>query len=134
MKSGPEERVAANETRAVDEYLARLSEPERTALTKMRAAIRSVMPVEAIETTSYGMPAIKYKKRIVIWYAAFKNHCSLFPGAAIIEALSSELKKYATSKGTIQFPLDKPLPIALIKRVAKAKVASLARAGTRSKV
>jgi len=62
---------------------------------------------------------------VVVWYAAFANHCSFFPTAAIIEAFKKELKGYPVSKGTIRFPLDKPLPSALVKRMVKARVAQI---------
>ena len=104
----------------VDEYLAGVGEPARTTLNKIRATIRSVVPPEATEAISYGMPAFKYKGTLM-YFAAFSNHCSLFPGnASLIEA---DLKGYRTSKGTIQFPLDKPLPAALVKKLVKARVA-----------
>lgn len=80
------------------------------------------MPAEATETISYGIPALKHKG-VLVWYAAFSNHCSLFPTASVIEAFKNELKGYSTSKGTIHFPTDKPLPTALIKRMVKARVA-----------
>jgi uncharacterized protein YdhG (YjbR/CyaY superfamily) len=107
-----------------EEYLAGVPEPARGALEKMRAAIRSVVPAEATETISYRMPAFKHNG-IVVWFAAFTDHCSLFPTAAIIDAFKTELKGYSTSKGTIQFPLDKPLPTALIKRLVKTRVAQV---------
>jgi uncharacterized protein YdhG (YjbR/CyaY superfamily) len=88
----------------------------------MRAAIRSAVPREATEIISYSIPAFKLKK-VLVWFAAFSDHVSLFPTASIIAAFKSELKSFTTSKGTIQFPLDKPLPIALIKKVVKARVA-----------
>jgi len=106
----------------VDEYLAGVPEPARSTLNKIRAAIRSVVPPEAIETISYRMPAFKYKGALV-WYAAFSNHCSLFPTAAVIEEFRSELKGFSTTKGTIHFPTDKPLPTALVKKLVKARVA-----------
>jgi uncharacterized protein YdhG (YjbR/CyaY superfamily) len=90
-------------------------------LSKVRAAIRSAAPSEATETISYGMPAFKYKG-ILVWFAAFSNHCSLFPTASVIEAFKSELRQYSTSKGTIQFPTDKPLPAALVRKAVKARV------------
>ena len=80
------------------------------------------MPPEATETISYRIPAFKYKG-IVIWFAAFSDHCSLFPTASIIETFKNELKGYATSKGTIHFPVDQPLPAALVKKIVKARVA-----------
>ena len=90
----------------------------------MRAAIRRAVPREATETISYRIPAFKHKG-ILVWFAAFSDHCSLFPTAAVIEAFKKELQGFATSKGTIHFPLTKPLPIALIEKIVKARVAEL---------
>jgi uncharacterized protein YdhG (YjbR/CyaY superfamily) len=97
--------------KTVDEYLARVPEPARSTLNKIRAAIRSAAPAEATEAISYGIPAFKYKG-VLIWFAAFSKHCSLFPTASVIEMFKSDLKGYAISKGTIKFPTDKPLPSA----------------------
>jgi uncharacterized protein YdhG (YjbR/CyaY superfamily) len=108
--------------KSVDEYIARVPEPARSTLKKVRAAIRAAAPPDAIETISYRIPAFKYKGMLA-WYAAFSDHCSLFPGASGIAALASDLKKYSVSKGTIRFPIDKPLPAALIKKLVKARVA-----------
>src|SRR5215469_6908238 len=90
--------------KTVDEYLAGVPEPARSTLNKIRAAIRSAVPPEASETISYRIPAFKYKGMLV-WFGAFSDHCSLFPGAGIIEAFKDELKRYRIAKGTIQFPL-----------------------------
>ena len=106
----------------VDEYLAGVAEPAHSTLNKMRAAIRSAWPPEATETISYGMPAFKHKG-VLVWFAAFSKHCSLFPGSSVIEAFKNELKGFPTSKGTIHFPTNKPLPTALIKKLVKARVA-----------
>ena len=106
---------------SVDEYLAGVPEPTRSTLNKIRAAIRSAVPPEATETISYRMPAFKYKG-VLLWFAAFSDHCSLFPTASIVEAFKDELKGFSTSKGTIHFPTDKPLPTALVKRLVKARV------------
>ena len=106
----------------VDEYLAGVPEPARSTLNKMRAAIRSAVPPEAAETISYRMPAFKYKG-VLVWFAAFSNHCSLFPTASVVQAFKNELKGFSTSKGTIHFPTDKPLPTALVKKLVKARVA-----------
>ena len=108
--------------KSVDEYFAAVPEPAHSALTKIREAIRSTVPAEATETISYAIPAFKHKK-VLVWYAAFADHCSLFPTAAVIEAFKKELKGYSTSKGTIHFPLDKSVPTALIKRLVKVRVA-----------
>jgi uncharacterized protein YdhG (YjbR/CyaY superfamily) len=112
--------AAAN---AVDEYLAGVAEPARSTLNTVRATIRSAVPPETTETISYGMPAFRYKGALM-GYAAFKDHCSLFPmSAALIVAFRDELKGYSTAKGTIRFPLDKPLPAALVKKMVKARIA-----------
>src|SRR5437868_13003370 len=90
----------------VDAYLARVPEPARSTLKKVRAIIRATMPEEASEAISYGIPAFKCKGP-VIWYAAFSDHCSLFPGSSVIEKFQNELQSYSTSKGTIHFPVDR---------------------------
>ncbi len=105
----------------VEEYLARLTDPARDMLSKIRDAIRSAAPTQATETISYRMPAFKYKG-VLVWYAAFAKHCSLFPTASVLEVFKNELKSFSTSKGTIQFPLDKPLPTDLIKKIVKERV------------
>jgi uncharacterized protein YdhG (YjbR/CyaY superfamily) len=107
---------------AVDEYLAGVAEPARSTLNKIRAAIRSAVPPEATETISYRIPAFKYNG-VLVWYAAFSNHCSLFPTSSVIEAFKKELRGFSISKGTIQFPTDKPLPTALVKKLVKVRVA-----------
>jgi uncharacterized protein YdhG (YjbR/CyaY superfamily) len=125
------QRRAADRSRkakSVDEYLESLSAPALSAIEKMRTAILSVVPAGATEAISYGIPAIRYKGTLV-WFAAFAKHCSLFPTAKVIDAFKEELMGYATSKGTIQFPLDKPLPIALIKRLVKARLANVESQG-----
>ena len=124
MKSGNRGSAAkANPApKTVDEYLAGVPEPARSTLNKVRAAIRSAVPPEASETISYRIPAFKYNG-VLVWFAAFSDHCSLFPTAAVIEAFKNELKAFFTSKGTIHFPTDKPLPTALVKRLVKARVA-----------
>jgi uncharacterized protein YdhG (YjbR/CyaY superfamily) len=108
--------------KSVDAYLARLPEPARSTLNKVRAMIRSAVPPEAREAISYGMPAFRYKG-VLVWFAAFSDHCSLFPTASVIETFKSELKRFHTSKGTIHFPVDKPLPAGLVKKLVKARIA-----------
>jgi uncharacterized protein YdhG (YjbR/CyaY superfamily) len=109
-----------------DGYLAGVPEPARSSLKKLRAAIRSAVPAEATETISYRIPAFQHKS-VLVWYAAFSKHCSLFPTAEVIRAFKSELKGFSTSKGTVHFPLDKPLPAALIKKMVRARVAQQER-------
>ncbi len=108
----------------VDEYLAAVPEPGRTTLSKVRAAIRCAVPAESVETISYGIPAFKYK-RVLVWFAAFLDHCSFFPTAAVIDAFQDELSAYRKSKGTIHFPIDKPLPAALIKKMVRLRVSQV---------
>ena len=106
----------------VDKYLAGVPEPARTTLKKVRSAIRSAVPAETTEGISWGMPMFKYKG-MLLGLAAFTSHCSLFPGPVVIAALKDELKAFRTSKGTIQFPVDKPLSVALVKKLVKARIA-----------
>src|SRR5206468_9525764 len=105
--------------KGVDEYLAGVPEPARTTLNTVRAAIRSAVPSEAMEAISYRIPTFKYKGPLV-GFAAFSNHCSLFPmSVAVMKALRNELKSFQTSKGTIRFPLDKPPSAAFVKKLVK---------------
>ena len=107
----------------IDEYLAAVPEPARTTLTRIRGMIRSVVPAEATEAISYGMPAFHYKGALV-GFAAFENHCSFFPmDPSVIERFKEDLKNFQTSKGTIRFPVDKPPPAALVKKITKARIA-----------
>jgi uncharacterized protein YdhG (YjbR/CyaY superfamily) len=109
--------------KTIDEYLADVPEPARSTLTKMRATIRSAVPPEATETISYRIPTFKYKGGLVA-FAAFSKHCSLFPMSyAVIKEFKDELKNFHPSKGTIHFPLDKPLPAALVRKMVKARIA-----------
>jgi uncharacterized protein YdhG (YjbR/CyaY superfamily) len=123
VKSGNRSSAAkaSGAPRNVDEYLAGVPEPARSTLNKIRAAIRSAVPPEATETISYRIPAFKHNG-VLVWFAAFSNHCSLFPTSSVIEAFKKELKGFSISKGTIQFPTDKPLPAALVKKLVKARV------------
>lgn len=109
--------------KSVDEYLAGVPEPARSTLQQIRAVIRSVVPTETTEVISYGIPMFKYKGMLV-GYAAFAKHCSLFPtGSGVLKKFEKDLKNFPTSKGTIRFPVDKPLPTALLKKIVKTRVA-----------
>jgi len=123
-KSGKSRSIAKASVapKDVDEYLASVPEPARSTLNKMRATIRSAVPPEATEVISYRMPAFKHN-RVLVWFAAFSDHCSLFPTAAVIEKFKNELKSFSTSKGTLHFPANKPLPTTLIRKLVKARVA-----------
>ena len=107
----------------VDEYLAGVPEPARSTLKRLRAAIRSAVPPEATEAISWRIPMFKYKG-LLVGFAAFSDHCSFFPmSTSVIAAFKNELKDFHTSKGTIRFPVDKPLAGALVKKLVKARIA-----------
>jgi uncharacterized protein YdhG (YjbR/CyaY superfamily) len=107
--------------KTVEEYIARTPEPARSTLKHIRAVIRSVVPKETTEVISYGIPMFKYRGMLV-GYAAFKKHCSLFPTGSGVEKFAMELKAYRTSKGTIQFPSAEPLPDGLLKKIVRHRI------------
>ena len=107
--------------KSVEEYLNAQPANVRAVLEKLRAQIKAAAP-KAEESISYGMPAYKYKGALV-YFGAFKDHCSFFPGSASILANKEVLKGYKIAKGTIQFTPEKPLPAALIKSIVKERVA-----------
>ena len=107
-----------------DDYLSQVSDEARTALEKLRKTIKSAAP-DTTETISYQMPTFKYRGRALIGFAAFKDHCSLFPySKKVMEVLEEDLRPYDISgKGaTIRFTTDKPLPATLVKKVVKARM------------
>jgi uncharacterized protein YdhG (YjbR/CyaY superfamily) len=111
---------------SVEDYLAGLPEKPRAALEKLRKAIRAAVP-EATEGIAWQMPAFRAHDRWLVGYAAFRDHCSFFPmSIRVVEAFSAELEPYATSKGTIRFSPDHPLPAALVKKMVMARVAEVA--------
>ena len=105
----------------VDEYLAAVPKEARATLEKIRKAIKAAAP-NAVEVISYQMPTYKHHGMLV-GFAAFKDHCSFFPGANPVATYKDELKNYKTAKGTIRFPIGKPLPAALVKKLVKARIA-----------
>ena len=106
----------------VDAYLEGVPEAQRTALEKLRRIITDVVP-GATETISYGMPTFKYHGKTVAHFAAFKNHCSLFPASGtVFEKLENELKSFRTSKGTVQFTPDNELPESLVRKILEIRV------------
>jgi uncharacterized protein YdhG (YjbR/CyaY superfamily) len=109
--------------KTVDEYLAAVAEPARGTLNSVRATIRSAVPPGTTEGISYRIPTFKYKGPL-IGFAAFSTHCSLFVmSGSVLEGFQGELKNYPTSKGTVRFPIDKPLPAVLVRKLVKARVA-----------
>lgn len=109
--------------KTIDAYLAGLSEDKRAALEKLRKDILAAVPT-AEECISYGVPAFRLEGRALVWFAAAARHCSFFPGSTAVERNAKELEKYDTSKGTVRFPAEKPLPATLVRRLVKARIAS----------
>jgi uncharacterized protein YdhG (YjbR/CyaY superfamily) len=111
-------------SKTIDEYLARVSPKQRAALQKLRQTIRTVMP-NAEECISYGIPAFRLNGRSVVFFGAWADHCSFYPGSSVtLKKFRDDLKDFETSKGTIRFSPQKPLPSALVKRLVKARIAA----------
>jgi uncharacterized protein YdhG (YjbR/CyaY superfamily) len=108
--------------KTVNEYLARLPDDQRAALQKLRRDIKSAAP-KAVGGISYGVPAFRHG-RMLVGFGAAKNHCAFFlMSSTTVEAHQNELKDYDTSKGTIRFAPEKPLPVRLVKKLVKARLA-----------
>jgi uncharacterized protein YdhG (YjbR/CyaY superfamily) len=106
----------------IDEYLAALSDDKRAALEKLRKTIKAVAP-EAEECISYGLAAFRQNGMLVA-FGATANHCAFYlMSSSMVETYKDELQDYETSKGTIRFQADKPLPVALVKKLVKARMA-----------
>ena len=111
--------MSAKEVKA---HLAKVPQPQKATLEALRKTILEIIP-EAEEVISYGFPGYRIDGKIICGFDAFKNHCSYFPHSSlVIPELKKELEKYKTSKGALQFPIDKPLPKALVKKMIKVRM------------
>jgi len=106
----------------IDEFLADVSADKRAALEKLRRTIHATVP-KAEECISYGVPAFRLDGKLLVAFGAGEKHCSFYPGALPIEVHKDELKGYSTSKGTVRFPADSPLPVALVRKLVKTRLA-----------
>ena len=109
----------------IDEYLEPLSKEQRAALEKLRKAIKSAAP-RVEECISYQIPAFRLDGKMLVAFGAWRNHCAFYPGAHPVEAHKDDLKAYDTSKGSIRFPADSPLPATLVRKLVKTRIAERA--------
>ena len=114
---GPNPKTKA---KTIDEYLAGLSHDKRAALERLRKTIRAAAP-SAEECISYQLPAFRLDGKLLVAFGAWANHCAFYPGT-VMEAHKAELKDYDTSKGTIRFQADNPLPATLVRKLVKARI------------
>ena len=118
--------MAKTDFKSVDEYIASQPEAVQDVLKRVRATIRKALP-QAEEVISYKIPAYKIGGRVVIFFAGWKQHYSLYPAIGkLVAAFKSDLAPYEVSKGTIRFPLSKPVPVKLIARIAKFRAKEVA--------
>jgi uncharacterized protein YdhG (YjbR/CyaY superfamily) len=109
--------------KTIDEYLVSVNAYHRDALQKIRATVHAMAP-NAEECISYGIPAFRLNGRSLVFFGAWANHCALYPGSsATLKKFRSELRDFQTSKSTLRFSPGKPLPVALVKRLVKTRIA-----------
>jgi uncharacterized protein YdhG (YjbR/CyaY superfamily) len=116
----PKARIRAK-AKTIEEYLAALSSDKRAALERLRKTIRAAAP-GAEECISYQLPAFRLNGRVLVAFGAATNHCAFYPGA-VAEAHKRELKGYDTSRGTIRFQADNPLPATVVRKLVRARIA-----------
>jgi uncharacterized protein YdhG (YjbR/CyaY superfamily) len=115
--------LAKRKPRTIDEYLANVTPDQRPALENLRQAIRAVLP-GAEECISYGIPSFRWNGRSLVFFGAWANHCSFYPGSSkTLKNFRRDLKDFRITKGTIRFSPDNPLPSAVVKKLVKARVA-----------
>jgi uncharacterized protein YdhG (YjbR/CyaY superfamily) len=105
----------------IDEYFATLNKEQRATLEKLRQAIKDAAP-KAEECISYQIPGFRLDGRMLVSFAAWANHCAFYPGSYPLEVHKKALKNYDTSKGTVRFPINKPLPALLVRKLVKARI------------
>lgn len=125
MKSRPQGRTVA-------EYLAAVPAKQRAALRRLRKYILAAAP-GAEDCISYRMPAVRYRGKVLVWYGASASHCAFYPGG-LVKEFAAELAKFSTSKGTVRFQPEAPLPAALIRKLVKARIARTAPAKKTARV
>ena len=114
--------VKGNSSNSVTAYIVAAPKNARSKLKQLRAIVKAIAP-SAEEKISYGMPAYKLRGRTLVYFAAFKNHIGFYPASGtFLKAYAPDLRKYKTGKGTVQFPLDAPLPVTLIRRLIRARI------------
>ncbi|HEY7025496.1 MAG TPA: DUF1801 domain-containing protein [Candidatus Limnocylindrales bacterium] len=122
--------TGAAATRIIDDYIAQLPDDQARALTDLRSKVAVAAP-DAVEAVSYSMPAFKLGKRVLVYYAAFKDHLSLFPASgSVMDKLGAELQSYFTGRGTLQFTPDRPLPDDVILKIVAIRRAEIDAAGS----
>jgi uncharacterized protein YdhG (YjbR/CyaY superfamily) len=115
----------ANKPKSIDAYLATLTNDKRLALERLRHLIKAAAPIVE-ECISYHAPGFRLGGRLLVSFGAAKNHCAFYPGAHTIRVHKKELKGYDIGKGTIRFPVEKPLPVKLVRRLVKSRIAEYA--------
>jgi uncharacterized protein YdhG (YjbR/CyaY superfamily) len=116
----------------IDDYLAALDEPKRSTLQKLRQTIRGIIP-DAEEVISYGMPAFRLDGKVIAGFAAFKNHLAYLPhSGSLFGKLSEDLAGYERTPGSLHFPIDKPLPKALVKKLIATRLKEVKKPSSRS--
>jgi uncharacterized protein YdhG (YjbR/CyaY superfamily) len=115
------QRATSGTPKTTDAYLAAVSPDKRTALEALRKSIKAAAP-KAEECISYQLPAFRLNGKLLVAYGAAANHCAFYPGS-VVQAMKDELKDYDTSKGTIRFPANKPLPPALVRKLINLRIA-----------
>ena len=124
---------AKKKPKTIDEYLANVRPDHRRTLQKLRRTIQTAVP-EAEECISYGIPAFRLKERLLVFFGAWANHCAFYPGsAATLKNFRNELRNFQTSRGTIRFSPERPLPVTLVKKLVKTRIADNNDRGNKKK-